>query len=241
MTPDQQQTVNEYERRIRRIKQNPRCIHEADLVSRACCVGIVAVCRELDAENERLAKQCDMSAFDYQRLVEWFRDPQRKDPSLAFTAGAARTAAMAFVDSGVAVEIQRAIAQARAMPQYSPASIARMSESKTRDDILYAFSIEPTHDRETLERYLNKYPELTDDLIDLSHELRISVVLGGVDATPQPDRKVDEAWQAFVKCGSAVVSESERLRAALAELSAEFRLGGDEHAAVRLETVLEET
>ena len=75
---------------------------------------------------------------DYERLVEWFRDPQRKDPSLAFTAGPARTAAMAFVDSGVAVEIQR-------------------------------------------------------------------------------------------------------LRAALAELSAEFRLGGDEYAAVRLETVLEET
>lgn len=78
-----------------------------------------------------------------------------------------------------------------------------MSESKTRDDILYAFSIEPTHDRETLERYLIKYPALTDDLIDLSHELRISVALGGMDAAPQPDRKVDEAWQAFVKCGSA--------------------------------------
>ena len=30
---------------------------------------------------------------------------------------------------------------------------------------------------------------------------------------------------------------NERLRAALAELSAEFRIGGDEHAAVRLETV----
>jgi hypothetical protein len=44
---------------------------------------------------------------DYQRLVEWFRDPQRRDPSLAFTAGPARTAAMAFVDSGVVVEIQR--------------------------------------------------------------------------------------------------------------------------------------
>ena len=45
--------------------------------------------------------------------------------------------------------------------------------------------------------------------------------------------------EAFVKCGSAVVSERERWRAALAELSAEFRIGGDEYAAVRLETVLE--
>jgi len=75
-----------------------------------------------------------------------------------------------------------------------------MSESKTRDDILYAFSIEPHHDHATLERYLHKHPELTEDLIDLSHELRISVVLGGPDAAPQPDRKADEAWKAFVEC-----------------------------------------
>lgn len=77
-----------------------------------------------------------------------------------------------------------------------------MSESKTKDDILYAFSIEPRHDHATLERYLLKYPELTEDLIDLSHELRISI-LGGPDAAPQPDRKADEAWKAFVECAPA--------------------------------------
>lgn len=75
-----------------------------------------------------------------------------------------------------------------------------MSEAKTRDDILYAFSIEPHHDRATLERYLSKYPELADDLIDLSHELRISFALSGADATPQPDRKAEVAWKTFVEC-----------------------------------------
>lgn len=77
-----------------------------------------------------------------------------------------------------------------------------MSESKTRDDVLYAFSIEPKHDRATLERYLVKYPELTEDLIDLSHELRISV-LSGSDLAPQLDRKAEEAWKAFVECPPA--------------------------------------
>lgn len=42
-----------------------------------------------------------------------------------------------------------------------------------RDHILYAFAIEPTHDRATLERYLRLYPDAAEDLIDLSLELRL--------------------------------------------------------------------
>ncbi|MHB0958779.1 MAG: hypothetical protein ACYC0X_15460 [Pirellulaceae bacterium] len=76
-----------------------------------------------------------------------------------------------------------------------------MSDSKTRDDILYAFSIEPKHDRETLERYLRKHPELAEDLIDLSHELTIAVALKGKDVGPLPDPKAEDAWQALLKCG----------------------------------------
>lgn len=76
-----------------------------------------------------------------------------------------------------------------------------MSDSKTRDDVLYAFSIEPNHDRETLERYLRKYPELAEDLIDLSHELTIAVALRNKDVGPLPDPKAEEAWQALLKCG----------------------------------------
>ncbi|MDN7560354.1 hypothetical protein [Burkholderia orbicola] len=45
------------------------------------------------------------------------------------------------------------------------------SQPMTRDEILYAFAVEETDDRETLKRYLAKYPQYAHDLIDLSREL----------------------------------------------------------------------
>lgn len=46
--------------------------------------------------------RCDtlpgLSAFDYERLVEWMADPNRRPAQTAFTAGAARDAARAFED-----------------------------------------------------------------------------------------------------------------------------------------------
>jgi hypothetical protein len=39
------------------------------------------------------------------------------------------------------------------------------------EDILYGFAVEPTHDRQTLEKYLRDHPILAADLIDLSYEL----------------------------------------------------------------------
>ena len=41
----------------------------------------------------------------------------------------------------------------------------------SREDVLYAFAVEPTSGRETLERYLRDYPEYTTELIDLSYDL----------------------------------------------------------------------
>jgi hypothetical protein len=69
--------------------------------------GASEVANNFMVEEKAMTPDQATTVNDYERLVEWFRDPQRKDPSLAFTAGPARTAAMAFVDSGVAVEIQR--------------------------------------------------------------------------------------------------------------------------------------
>lgn len=37
-----------------------------------------------------------LSKFEYERLVRWMKDPERKEASAAFTAGAARDAARAF-------------------------------------------------------------------------------------------------------------------------------------------------
>ena len=49
-----------------------------------------------------------------------------------------------------------------------------------------AFAVEPEHDRGTLERYLRLYPELAEDLIDLSMELRLQ--------RADISAPVDEAW-----------------------------------------------
>ena len=46
-----------------------------------------------------------------------------------------------------------------------------MTRPTDREAILYAFAVEANHDRNTLERYLKEYPELTADLIDLTSEL----------------------------------------------------------------------
>ena len=41
------------------------------------------------------------------------------------------------------------------------------------EEVLLAFAVEPVHDRATLERYLKLYPRFAEDLVDLSHELRM--------------------------------------------------------------------
>jgi hypothetical protein len=54
----------------------------------------------LDADNHRM-RLGDMSTYDYDHLIAWIQDAKRKDPSGAFTAGAARTAAHAIERSGI--------------------------------------------------------------------------------------------------------------------------------------------
>lgn len=75
--------------------------------------SIAAELRALEADNHRL-RLGDMSVGDYQRLVEWIKNPNRKDTSSAFTAGAARTAAIAVQDSGVFKQQRAASALAAA-------------------------------------------------------------------------------------------------------------------------------
>ena len=63
-----------------------------------------------------------------------------------------------------------------------------MIDRKSAEDVLFAFSVEPKHDRQTLENYLRHYPELAEELIDLSHELRLVTELG----------RITESWVATV-------------------------------------------
>lgn len=76
------------------------------------------------------------------------------------------------------------------------------TEEKELEDILNAFSMEASHDDETLLRYLNDYPQHAEELLDLLHEIRYTESLAFVETEPIVDTKADEAWSQFVSCGS---------------------------------------
>jgi len=75
-----------------------------------------------------------------------------------------------------------------------------MSKPQEREAILYAFAVEANHDRSTLERYLRQHPELTEELIDLSSELRLANARVPVPAGEVPDPGLDAAWQELLTC-----------------------------------------
>ena len=56
------------------------------------------------------------------------------------------------------------------------------------EEVLMAFAVEPEQDRATLERYLRLHPELAEDLVDLSMELRLQ------RASADISEPVNEAW-----------------------------------------------
>jgi hypothetical protein len=78
-----------------------------------------------------------------------------------------------------------------------------MNDPKLKEDILYAFAVEPRHDRDTLERYLRLHPGFAEDLIDLSYELRISETLGCSEIEAESDPGWQNAWEQFVACDAA--------------------------------------
>lgn len=75
-----------------------------------------------------------------------------------------------------------------------------MSNPYDREAILDAFAIEPSHDRSTLERYLRRYPDLAEDLIDLSSELRFANAPAPAPVGPVPDPGLEAAWQELLAC-----------------------------------------
>ena len=75
-----------------------------------------------------------------------------------------------------------------------------MTRPTDREAILYAFAVESSHDRNTLERYLRDYPELAEDLIDLTSELRLSEALGPSPTSAAEDIGVEAAWREFLAC-----------------------------------------
>lgn len=76
-----------------------------------------------------------------------------------------------------------------------------MSTSKPfaadEESVLMAFSMETSHGRETLERYIREYPQHATALIDCSIDLLFEPSAADVSATEVPDSAVDKAWQRF--------------------------------------------
>ena len=66
------------------------------------------------------------------------------------------------------------------------------------DSVLDAFAAEMVHDRDTLERYIRKYPELAEELIDLAYELRMGADLADVEKGPISDPALNTAWENFL-------------------------------------------
>ncbi|WP_445220484.1 hypothetical protein ACKWRH_10710 [Bradyrhizobium sp. Pa8] len=66
------------------------------------------------------------------------------------------------------------------------------SETK-RENVLLAFSVEPLHDKATVERYLALYPQYAEDFIDLLGELRSPPALRS-DVVDDEDA-VQRAWK----------------------------------------------
>jgi hypothetical protein len=64
-----------------------------------------------------------------------------------------------------------------------------------REDVLLAFSVEPLHDKATLERYLALYPQYAEDFIDLLSELRRPPMRRS--SVVEDEEVVQRAWNAF--------------------------------------------
>ncbi len=64
----------------------------------------------------------------------------------------------------------------------------------TRDDILGAFSVEPSNDRRTLERYLREYPEHSSALIDLAQQIDLISNSESSELDAEDDALINAAW-----------------------------------------------
>ena len=82
--------------------------------------------------------------------------------------------------------------------------IAEQPPDRSEEEVLLAFSVEPTHDRKTLEQYLADYPEHAKALIACSIELMVDATRS-VETVATSDNAVDRAWQRF----QSVVSQPE--------------------------------
>lgn len=72
------------------------------------------------------------------------------------------------------------------------------------EDVLNAYAVEPDHGRETLERYIQDYPEYATDLKDLSQELLQPIIEMTGPLPPEDKALIDSAWKKHLAVAPAV-------------------------------------
>jgi hypothetical protein len=92
-----------------------------------------------------------------------------------------------------------------------------MTSVPTEEEVLDAFAVEPSHDDETIQRYLLAYPQYAESLVDLSRELSRELR----EDAPLSDREVawiDEAVKRYAGSPSFTPPTVDQCRAAAKEL-----------------------
>jgi len=66
------------------------------------------------------------------------------------------------------------------------------------EDVLSAFAVEPKHDRSTLERFLQDFPQYAMELVHLSHEVS-RAVSENRDLSEEDKTAIKESWKEYLK------------------------------------------
>ena len=69
--------------------------------------------------------------------------------------------------------------------------------NSTKDEVLYAFSVESHRSTSLLEEYINKYPQYRNELIDISIELSLSPKQVDMPVEGEVSDSVERSWVKF--------------------------------------------
>lgn len=71
--------------------------------------------------------------------------------------------------------------------------------TRSREQVLYEFALEDLQDNSIIDRYLEQYPEFAEDLLELLHESRFSLVeTVSINDDMYEDKKQESALAAFL-------------------------------------------
>ncbi|MBP0447266.1 hypothetical protein J8J14_21060 [Roseomonas sp. SSH11] len=73
----------------------------------------------------------------------------------------------------------------------------------TDEEVLLEFAVEPRHDADVLNRYIQAYPHLQDELLSVLHEIELQKTLGPGNVEVVEEDVVAAAWTRFSKCTPA--------------------------------------